>query len=76
MATATTKSFLLGVNFAPRGELCILEGMFNPWDEHSLLFSQKEGRTEGNVNYIGWKVWYVFARGFEDLRFESSEASF
>jgi hypothetical protein len=40
----------LGVNLAPRGEICPLEGMFTPLftprGEHSLLFRRMEGRRE------------------------------
>jgi hypothetical protein len=40
----------LGMNLAPRGEICPLEGMFTPSftpsSEHSLLFRKMEWRTE------------------------------
>jgi hypothetical protein len=40
----------LGVNLAPRGEICPLGGMFTPSftprGEHSVLFRRMEGQTE------------------------------
>jgi hypothetical protein len=39
----------LGVYLAPRGEFCVLGGMFTPSVTHraSLLLTKMEGRTEG-----------------------------